>query len=124
MQFALSLGSVALMGCLLAWQGLKADHHTPADHPIKALLVTGGCCHNYPAQTQALKEGLTPYADIHWTVIHEGGNGTRGKIALYEQPDWAKQFDVVVHNECFADTQDEPHVQASPRLTRLACRRW
>ena len=73
--------------------------------------MTGGCCHNYPAQTQALQEGLSPHAKIDWTVIHEGGNGTRGKIALYDKEDWAKQFDVVVHNECFADTKDEPHVQ-------------
>ena len=35
---------------------------------------------NYPAQTQALQEGLSPYAKIDWTVIHEGGNGTRGKV--------------------------------------------
>ncbi|MEK9950251.1 MAG: ThuA domain-containing protein [Verrucomicrobiales bacterium] len=101
----------ALLGSFFLGQTLLGDHHEGETHPIKALLVTGGCCHNYPAQTQALQEGLSPYAKIDWTVIHEGGNGTRGKIALYDKEDWAKQFDVVVHNECFADTKDEPYVQ-------------
>ena len=101
----------ALLGSFFLGQTLLGDHHEGETHPIKALLVTGGCCHNYPAQTQALQEGLSPYAKIEWTMIHEGGNGTRGKIALYDKEDWAKQFDVVVHNECFADTKDEPYVQ-------------
>jgi len=26
-----------------------------------------------------------------------------GKLPLYDNPDWAKGFDIVVHNECWAD---------------------
>ena len=33
------------------------------------------------------------------------------RCSLYDKEDWAKQFDVVVHNECFADAKDEPYVQ-------------
>jgi hypothetical protein len=41
----------------------------------------------------------------------EGGNGTRAEISLYDNPDWAKGFDVVVHNECFADTTNQVYLR-------------
>jgi type 1 glutamine amidotransferase len=108
----LSIASAVLAVACCFSGPLHADHHKSADKPIKALLVTGGCCHNYAVQSQALQEGLKPYADIDWTVIHEGGDGTRGQIDLYKDADWAKKFDVVVHNECFADTNDEENVKS------------
>jgi len=79
---------------------------------INALLVTGGCCHDYPFQTKAMqlaaaKRGVS----IEWTVVNEGGKGTQAKIDLYSKPDWADGFDVVVHNECFANTLDEAYIR-------------
>lgn len=82
-----------------------------AGTPLRVLLVTGGCCHNYPFQSQAMKEGVTARVNSEWTVVNEGGTGTRGEIALYDKPDWAKPFDVVVHNECFADTKDPEYIR-------------
>lgn len=79
--------------------------------PVKALLITGGCCHNYKFQSQALTGGIAKSLNVEWTILHEGGNGTRGQIALYDDPDWAKPYDVVVHNECFADTTDEEYIR-------------
>ena len=73
---------------------------------IRALLVTGGCCHNYKYQSKALIAGVAKDAKVDWKVVNEGGTGTRAKIALYDNPNWAKGFDVVVHNECFANTAD------------------
>ena len=108
----LSIASAVLAVACCFSITLHADHHESSDSPIKALLVTGGCCHNYAVQSQALQDGLKPYAEIEWTVIHEGGNGTRGQIDLYKDADWAKKFDVVVHNECFADTRDEGYVKS------------
>lgn len=78
--------------------------------PVKALLITGGCCHNYEFQSKALVEGAKAYADIDWTVVNAGGTTTRGEIELYNDPDWAKNYDVVVHNECFADTNDKEYI--------------
>jgi len=79
--------------------------------PLRALLVTGGCCHNYPFQTQQLTNALAQLAKVDWTVVKEGGNGTRAEISLYDNPDWAKGFDVVVHNECFADTTNQVYIR-------------
>lgn len=79
--------------------------------PLQVLLVTGGCCHNYLFQSLALTTGVEKRADVEFTVVNEGGTGTRAKIALYDDPDWAKPYDVVVHNECFADTDDPEYIK-------------
>lgn len=74
--------------------------------PIQALLVTGGCCHDYDRQKLILPKGISARADVQWTVVHQGGTATNSKIALYDDPNWAEGFDVVVHNECFADVKE------------------
>jgi uncharacterized protein len=79
--------------------------------PLRALLITGGCCHDYPFQTKALADAVKPVANVTWTVIHEGGSTKNAKIALYDDPNWAKAYDVVVHNECFADLNDIAYVR-------------
>jgi type 1 glutamine amidotransferase len=82
-----------------------------APGPLRALLVTGGCCHNYPLQSAALTNAMTKFAPVEWTVVNEGGKGTRAEIPLYANPDWAKGYDVVVHNECFADTTNRAYIR-------------
>jgi type 1 glutamine amidotransferase len=83
--------------------------------PLKALLITGGCCHDYERQKKILSEGISARANVEWTVVHEGEGankgGTKHKISIYEKDDWAKGYDVVVHNECFADVTDVPFVE-------------
>lgn len=79
--------------------------------PIQALLITGGCCHNYLFQAAALTKGVEAYADIEWTIERDPRTGTRGKIELYDDPDWAKKYDVIVHNECFAATKDPQYIR-------------
>lgn len=69
------------------------------------MLITGGCCHNYTFQSQALTNAVAKHARVEWKIVNEGGNGTRAELPLYDDPNWAKGFDVVVHNECFADTK-------------------
>jgi len=80
--------------------------------PIKVLVVTGGCCHDYDYQTKAMQLAAKEQGiDIEWTIVFEGGKGTRAKIDLYEKANWADGFDVVVHNECFADTDDAAYIR-------------
>lgn len=79
--------------------------------PLRVLVITGGCCHDYKLQSAQLEEGLKKLTPLEITVVNEGGTGTRGQIKLYDDPNWAKPYDVVVHNECFADTDDLAYVQ-------------
>src|SRR5438477_10888576 len=72
-----------------------------AAEPLRALLITGGCCHDYEAQKKILTEGISARANVAWTILHEGlGDAKDHKFSIYEKPDWAKGFDIVVHNEC------------------------
>ncbi|MFN3149338.1 discoidin domain-containing protein [Bremerella sp.] len=104
--------------CVLPATLLAAD----APKPIKALLVTGGCCHDYQTQKNIIKEGLEARAHIEVTVVHEGGSTTDTKIPLYQNPNWADGYDIVLHNECFAAVKDpawtarvlKPHQEGLP----------
>jgi type 1 glutamine amidotransferase len=73
---------------------------SPAADPLRALLITGGCCHDYPAQQKILTEGISARANVSWTTVHEGDGDAKTKFSIYEKPDWTKGFDVIVHNEC------------------------
>ncbi len=79
--------------------------------PLKVLLVTGGCCHDYDLQTKAFADGAAKVAKIEWTVVNEGGKGNSAEIPLYDNPAWAKPYDVVVHNECFAKTDKPEYIR-------------
>ena len=82
-----------------------------SEKPLKCLLVTGGCCHDYAFQSKALTLSSSATADINWTVVNKGGKGTTAQIDLYDDPKWAEKFDVVVHNECFANTKNPDYIR-------------
>ena len=75
-----------------------------AAEPIKALMITGGCCHDYDQQKKILSEGISARANVTWTIVHEGGGEKEGvkdtMFSIYKKKDWIKDFDIVVHNEC------------------------
>lgn len=103
---------LTLSVCLLA---VLAGNLSYADDApaIKVLLVTGGCCHDYDFQTAAMKKAaIDRGVKVDWTVVKEGGTGTDAQIDLYKNPDWAKGFDVVIHNECFANTKDPDYIRS------------
>jgi len=77
-----------------------------AAKPLEVLYITGGCCHDYDGQKKVITEGLASRAKINCTVVHEGGASTGHKVSIYSKPDWSKGYDVVFHNECFADVKD------------------
>ena len=94
------------------------------EKPIRALLVTGGCCHDYARQKLILARGISARANVVWTIVHQGGKTTDTKIPLYRDRNWSEGFDVVVHNECFAKVRDKafvdnilrPHREGLPAL--------
>jgi type 1 glutamine amidotransferase len=94
---------------IIAGAVLLAAPALPAEE-IRALLVTGGCCHDYTSQTQLLTEGLGDRLPIAWTVVH-GPSSRDDMIALYADPAWADGYDVVVHNECYGGVTDVAYVE-------------
>ena len=103
--------------------GPKVVPDEPA-RPIRALLVAGGCCHDYENQKDFLTRGLSERANIQWTIAYDPDTTTDHKNPVYDQPDWAKDFDVVVHDECSSDVNDmnvietilQPHKNGLPAV--------
>jgi len=71
--------------------------------PVNAMIVTGGCCHDYTGQSKILMDTLNAVMPINWTVVQGMSSLPEGKLPLYENPDWAKGMDIVIHNECWAN---------------------
>lgn len=107
-----------LLGLISIGLHTQAAEKAKSSEPIKALLITGGCCHNYEFQSTALTDAISAEADVKWTVLNEGGKGTRAMIPLYNDPNWAGNYDIVIHNECFANTTDEDYIRQITEVHR------
>src|SRR5437764_509194 len=79
--------------------------------PLKVLLITGGCCHDYAHQKDILKEGLEKRANVTVTQVHTDDKSTKPQLAILGNPDYAKGYDLVIHDECAADVKDPQVVE-------------
>jgi type 1 glutamine amidotransferase len=113
---------LAIPGLILA-TGSRVGGGEPS-RPIRALLVVGGCCHDYEKQKLLLTQGLSKRANIEWTIAHDPDTSTRHKNPVYDRPDWSRGFDVVVHDECSSYVTDmsvienilKPHKEGLPAV--------
>ena len=103
---------ILLIASFTSAVGADGAPSKPAGRQLRVLLVTGGCCHDYDFQTkQMINTAKNQGQKIEWTVVNQGGKGTKAQIELYNDPDWSKGYDVVVHNECFAGTTDPTYIR-------------
>jgi type 1 glutamine amidotransferase len=102
----LCLGTVALFTPVSSASAADA----PAK-PLRALLILGGCCHDYANQKDILKAGIEKRAHVQVDVVHNPDKSTKARFEIYEKADWAKGYDVIIHDECSADVKDLPYVQ-------------
>lgn len=120
MRFAFAIISALLCGAVLS-QTVRAAEN---GKPIRALLVIGGCCHDYDKQKDILTKGISARAKVEWTIAYDSDKGTKKLNPVYEKADWAKDFDVIVHDECTADVKDtniidgilKPHREGLPAV--------
>lgn len=118
---AIALAALVLSAAAPAF-AQEADK--PKGKPIKALLVLGGCCHDYPRQAQMITRGISERANVEWTVALDPDKGTTHLNPVYGKDDWAMGFDVVVHDECSSDVKDaavverilKPHKEGLPAV--------
>ncbi len=99
-----------ILGCALAM--VPALLAQDATKPLKALLITGGCCHDYAHQKDILKKGIEARANVTVDVIYVADDSTHPALPIYGNPDYAKGYDVVIHDECAADIKDPAVIQA------------
>ena len=107
MHKSISLLVVGLLGC----SSLTVNFANAAEvKPLRVLLITGGCCHDYARQKDILKQGLEARANIVVDQVHTdipaGTAATKPPLPIYGNPDYAKGYDVVIHDECAADIND------------------
>lgn len=119
MKYALWFLLVAVLGLNTLAEEVK---------PIKVLLIACGGFHDYKAQKDILKKGIEERAnavvDIIYTDDKIDGKITKPKIPIYGNPDYAKGYDVVIHDECAADIADpatidgvlKPHKDGIPAV--------
>jgi type 1 glutamine amidotransferase len=82
--------------------------------PLRVLYITGGCCHDYNREKVIIAEGVKARANVEFTIVQEEGSGEKHKdiaASLYQNPDWAKGYDIVIHNECFAADTDPAYIE-------------
>ncbi len=113
---------IMLKSILLAVSGLLAFEvavnpvHGEEVKPLRVLLLTGGCCHDYTKQKDILKQGLEARANLVVDQIHTeipaGTSATKPPLPIYGNPDYAKGYDVIIHDECAADINDPAIIKA------------
>jgi type 1 glutamine amidotransferase len=86
----------------------RADDDPP---PVRALLVIGGCCHAYDKQKDVLTKGISARANVQWVIAYDPDTTTKHLNPVYAKDDWAKGFDVIVHDECSSDVKDPETIQ-------------
>ena len=107
---AVAKGLIALMAFAVC--GVLESGAAEAKPPLRALLILGGCCHDYAAQKDLLKAGIEERANIEVDVIYTEDKSTAPKLEIYGNAKYADGYDVVIHDECSADIKDKDVVEA------------
>src|SRR6186713_1699415 len=80
--------------------------------PLKVLLITGGCCHEYGKQKDILKKGIEERLNAVVDQIHSDSPKEDPPLSLYGNADYAKGYDIVIHDECAAKISDPATIKA------------
>lgn len=78
----------------------------PKSKTIRALLIAGGCCHDYAKQQEAICKGIQSRANVQVDVYWTDNSTTAPILPLYGKLNWAEEYDVIIHDECAADIKD------------------
>lgn len=74
--------------------------------PLKALLIAGGCCHDYAKQHEVLFKGIHARANVQVDVVWTDDKSVNPPLPIYDKADWAAGYDVIIHDECAAGQKD------------------
>ena len=102
---------ICLFCAVVVAENLVSAQETAKPKPLKALLITGGCCHDFGKQKDVLKRGIEARAMVEVTQVHTRDSSVKARFDIYDNPDWAKGYDVILHDECTADVVELPYVE-------------
>ncbi len=104
-------GVVAFISLVLALAAGAGSQLVAAPGTIRALLITGGCCHDYAHQKDILKKGIEERANVIVEQVHTDDTTTHPPLSILGNPEYAKGYDVVIHDECAADVSDPAKIE-------------
>ena len=78
---------VAVAGSALLIKG--QNQAEPSSKPLKALLVAGGCCHDYKGQHEALYKGIQKRAYVQVDVWWTDDKTVNPPLPIFDDPNWA-----------------------------------
>ncbi len=103
---------IICLGALLALPGIMVAQNgavqsaPSSSQPIRALLICGGCCHDYVQQHKILSEGIQQRGNIQVDVWWTNDKSTNPPLTVYDNVNWANGYDVIIHDECAASNKD------------------
>ena len=112
---SLRISSTILRGLTslaLALLPVLTAHAADAPKPLRALLIAGGCCHDYANQKDVLKKGIEARAHVVVDILYSPDKTKNVKFEEYGKGDWARGYDVVIHDECAGDVKDAGYVDS------------
>jgi len=101
----------ATLALTVACRAAAGHPTTRPTEPLKVLLITGGCCHDYAQQKDILQKGLAERANVVITQVHTDDDSTKPALAILGRPDYANGYDLVIHDECASDIKDPEIVE-------------
>ena len=104
--FTLPFALLSLAGATFLATGQDANKPQAAAKPLRALLILGGCCHDYAKQKEILKAGLEERANLTVDICYSEDKSTKATFTCYDNENWAEGYDVIIHDECSADITD------------------
>ena len=107
--FISNSGKIATAGAL-SGVTLPMVHGKSANAKHRALLVTGGCCHDYAKQKDIISEGISDRIPTEWDIFFE--NDQNKSKARLSQPGWADDYDYILYSHCFAHEKDGNFVKS------------
>ncbi len=106
---------ITLFGLALALAGVclvPVTAQQPDAPRVRALVISSGAFHDYLHQTRVFVEAVGAAVPVDWTLALQGSpRGTTTRYPVYDEADWARGFDIVVHNECSADVDDPTFIR-------------
>jgi type 1 glutamine amidotransferase len=124
---AVAAGIVAAVTVFAPRPAAEAADPAPAAEavkPLRALIIAGGCCHDYKRQPDILKTGIEARANVKVDIAYSPDTSTKAKFEEYLKDNWSANYDVIIHDECSSDIKDvdyvnnilEPHRKGLPAV--------
>jgi hypothetical protein len=85
---------------------------TAAPDPLRILLITGGCCHDYVRQQDILRAGLEQRINAQVTIIYCPDRSYHPPLPILGNPNYASGYDVVIHDYSAAEISDPAVINA------------